>query len=152
MSKPRSTVTLTVLTAQAERALYWADHCGMLPQEVMEEGGQTTMVIEDVAYGELPFLIKLREEGIAYDSAWNADGDYEAGTEYCRFHPDGLLQNFGVYDHTINPDLGALMALIDNPARLRNYILVHHAAVTPLPWDNQVKYGTYYQARELINA
>lgn len=150
MAKPRSTVVLEVLTVHSAQVVELSAPFTCSKQKGYD--GITYYTFEGIAYGELPFLQKLRENGIAYTSAWTAEGDYQAGSEHCRFHPDGLLQRFEIYDHKINPDLDSLMELIDQPDKLRNFLLVHQASTVPLPWDNQVEYGRIHQARELILA
>ena len=144
----RSYVTLTVLTSQSSQAEeifdYSADDQG-------EKDGKTWYDFSDVGYGILPFGKKLQKAGIAHDSSWESGSGYGPGTHSCRFTEFGdlVLQDIG--DDQINPDLDALMALIDKPDELRQHILDHQKMFYVLPWDNQEEYGKVYRAKQLIS-
>lgn len=145
----RTSVTLTFPQHWEEKVTQIIDY--NTPNERWEETGALCVwSYEEVNYGELGFLSKLRDAGIAYTSKWDAGSEYGAGAEHHRFHPDGTEQNMQVYDADRNPELNSLLDLIDNPAQLRMYILLHKELTTPLPWDNQVEYGKLYLAKKLV--
>ncbi len=56
-----------------------------------------------------------------------------------------------LYDAEDNPPMNRLIALIDAPVALRQFILDHQASRAVLPWDNQVEYGKRYLLRHLID-
>lgn len=147
----RTYVTLYVKTSQAEAAAaVFGDIILDTPGYVVEYGKLTAWGFDEVNYGELPFLNKLREAGIAYDNTWDRGNDYGAGTESCRFTPEGEAILRTIYDDDLNPDIHELMARIDDPEALREFILQHKENTTTLPWDNQEEYGKTYQAMQLI--
>ena len=142
----RTTVILTILTKQVLQA-----------QEVIEHtdvsyvvGDLTEFQYYEVNYGELPFLDELSNAGIAYESYWQDGNEFTKGSQYCRFTPDGEVEITTVYDCDINPDLYKLLALIDKPDELREFILGHQERITALPWDNQEEYGKIHRAKKLI--
>ena len=144
----RTTVTLTVLNAQAAKAEVLFEFGA---DEEQSNAAVTSFIFNEVNYGTLDFLPALLAAGIAYDSEWERGNEYGRGTEYGRFTPEGKLALVTVDDENRNPDLDALLKRINEPHTLRTYILVHAKAVTSLPWDNQEEYGKLYQARQLIN-
>lgn len=106
----------------------------------------------DVNYGELPHLDELQDLGIAFDSEWEAGSEYGPGITFCRFTPEGDIQLHSMENEAKNPSMEALIARIDDPEDLRQYILEHKKLVTPLSWNKQVEYGQLYRAKQLINA
>lgn len=147
MSDP-TTVTLTVLTAQARaaEALFFHE-CS----EQHEDTVTTAYVFYEVNYGELTFLPTLRDAGIAYDSEWGSGDEYTAGTASCRFSQAGEIIRKDIYDDAVNPSLTLLIALIDQPVRLRQAILDHQEKVNvPLLEPVQEEYGKLYRAHMLL--
>ena len=150
----RTLVQLTILKNQSEQAKSFFTHP---PDEEDTSCGSgeiehSFFTFYEVNYGELDFLELLHEAGIAYDSSWNAGGEYGPGTSSARYTPEGDLILKHISDEQINPDLGTLMTLIDDPLGLRNFILTHKDRLTALPWDDQIKYGKLYLTRKLIGA
>ena len=141
----RTTVTLTVPRDFAD-LVEKLDEAN--EREPSTEGNLTYLTYYEVNYGELHFLKKLKEQGIPYDSAWCDGDEYGSGTKSLRFTPEGETIEMELYD--THPDMHALVALIDDPVALRQYILNHQASRQVLPWDNQVEYGKIYRARQLI--
>ena len=125
---------------------------GHEPIEKCDLDDLTFFDYRDINYGDLQFLNDLRERGIPYDQTWESGSNFEPGTEYCRFTPEGEIVIKNIYDSHINPDMDMLLELIDDHVSLKNYILKHKKQTTPLPWDDQVKYGKIYRTRQLINA
>lgn len=146
----RTSVTLYVLTAQKDEALELIGEESSEEGEVGIDSGQYYFSFEQVNYGNLLCLAKLREHGIAYESAWEAGDEYGPGTEYLRFTPDGEAVEITVYDSDQNPDLHKLLAHINNYDELREVIISHKKNITPLPWDNQVEYGKIYRMTQLV--
>ena len=143
----RTSVTLYVLTSQKERVKV----ISVFFEELEEDGDLTYFYFSEVNYGELSFLNKLMDAGIAFDSCWGAGSDYGAGTKSCRFTPAGELDVREVYKTQENPPLSGLMSLIDSPTQLREYIIQHRDEVTPLSWDNQEEYGKLHRTKKLIS-
>lgn len=106
---------------------------------------------EEVNYGELPFLPKMADAGIPYNSAWGTGSAYGPGTDYCRYTSEGCKVLLNVPDEDINPSIVALMTVIDEPIKLQEMVRNHHRDTTPLPWDNQVEYAKKYRVLKLIN-
>ena len=106
---------------------------------------------EEVNYGELPFLPKMADAGIPYNSSWSSGSNYGAGTEYNRYTSEGCTVFLNVFDEDINPSIVALMTVIDEPIKLQEMVRNHHQDTTPLPWDNQVEYAKKYRVLKLIN-
>lgn len=148
MSDP-STATLTVLTSQAAQAKELFDYESSEDPQV--DGPITNFIFNEVNYGDLPFLPALRNAGIAYDSNWSGGYEHEAGTLSCRFSPDGEAVEKEVYESDLNPDLDALLAVIDKPVQLRQYILDHKEKVTvPYLADANEEHGKLYRVRQLV--
>ena len=143
----RTTVELTVLTTQSKEAEALFDEAAA---ESGSSGEFTHYVFDEVNYGNLSFLQKLTDAGIAFNSYWGKGDEYDVGKEVCRFTSEGVLDNRELYDNDYNPDLDSLMKHINEPDKLREIIELHHKSVTPLPWDNQEEYGKLYRARQLI--
>lgn len=140
----RTYVNLTVQNEQADQARAIIDAaCGEASDET-DNGALICFGFEEVNYATLDCEGELQDAGIAYDKQWAAGGDYGAGSEYCRFTPDGQCLVFEVYDEAANPDLDQLLQRIDDPAVLRAYILDFRDAITPLPWKDQLDYGRLY--------
>ena len=106
---------------------------------------------EEVNYGTLPFLPKIADAGIPYNSSWSSGSNYGAGTEYNRYTSEGCTVFLNVFDEDINPSIAALMTVIDEPIKLQEMVRNHHRDTTPLPWDNQVEYAKKYRVLKLIN-
>jgi hypothetical protein len=111
-----------------------------------------TYYFEEVNYGELPFLNKLKEFGIAFTSNWESGAEFAGGNQYLRFDEQGDEVGICLYDNALNPQLYSLMQRIDKPAELRQYILDFKKDLEVLPWDNQEEYGKIYRAKQLIGA
>lgn len=144
----RTTVYLRVLNSQSVEA---QKHFTNETSEDALDDITTEFIFEEVNYGELPFLEALRKAGIAYDSSWSRGDEYDPGTESLRFDAEGKPFTSTVYESDINPNLGALIALINKPDELRAYLLKHQKKVADPPWDNQEEYGKLYQVKQLIN-
>jgi hypothetical protein len=145
----RTTVTLTVLEEQAIEAANLFKNFGQLDEEYVQDNLKSFVFLE-VNYGNLPFLHKLINAGIAFDSEWNNGGNYCAGIHFVRFDSEGLIHSNEVTDESYNPDLDELVKRIDDYDELKKYILDHKRNVIPLPWDNQVEYGKIHRALMLI--
>lgn len=146
-----SSVCLTVLTSQREKTeTLFSD----TSNEDAENGtGVWIYWFHEIDYGNLDFLTKLRDAGIAFDSSWDSGSEYEAGTSSCRFTFYGSCIEKNIYDSHVNPPIDMLMGFIDQPVNLRKYILDHQETISVLPLDqNQETYGKLYQAHKLIGS
>jgi hypothetical protein len=148
----RTTVTLTVLTAHADRAGEIFDEDN-LSEEASEsqDGLLTHFVFYEVNRGNLDFLDELTAAGISYDSRWEDGSEFSAGVESMRFTPDGGSEMKEVYDTHLNPNIEKLIELIDDHKALRGYILAHIEHVTALDWDKQEEYSKLFRAKQLIS-
>lgn len=144
----RTTVYLDVLVSQADdaRELFDYETC----DEYFNGEEFIEFQFDEINHGTLDFLDKLQEAGIAFDSSWSQGSEYGPGTTFCRFTSEGEVIRFDRYESEINPGMAGLMRLIDDPKALREAILDHHKATTPLPWDNQKEYGKLYRVKQLI--
>lgn len=107
---------------------------------------------EGINYGRLDFLHQLEDLGLAYDVRVHGGADYGPGMRHCRFHPSGKKQIIEYDDDEETLPLDKLMRYIQhrNLDGLVHFIRQHHAAITPLPWDNQDAYGKVHRTRRLI--
>ena len=149
----RTRVTLSFLASQQEKLdslLGKYDQPDTVGKNI-DGGGIVEYIYDEVNYGNLDFLDRLRDAGVAYDSSWDSGGEYTSGTAYCRFTEDGDCVEKSIYDDDINPNLHSLLALIETPAALVRYIRNHEEAVSVIFLDeSQVEYGKRYLAKKLI--
>jgi hypothetical protein len=108
---------------------------------------------EEVNYGSLDEEIRdaLVQAGIPFNWSWGTGADYGAGETYCRFTEDGAVRCIDLFEHDINPNVNELLALIDEPIKLREYVLDFVAARTPLSWESQEENSKRYRMLRLIN-
>ena len=143
----RTIVTLTVLLSQSELVESIAVE---VDNELADDPLQHYYFYE-VNYGELDFLPKLQELGIAYDSAWESGSDYGPGTSSCRFTPEGEAVLKKLEESDRNPDINSLMLLLDDYQKLKGYIQDHANKQMLLSWNNQEEYGKLYRTKQLIS-
>ena len=149
----RTRVTLSFLASQREKldSLLGKYEDPDTVDEKIDGGGIMEYIYDEVNYGNLDFLDRLRDAGIVYDSSWDNGGEYTSGTAYCRFTEDGDCVEKSIYDADINPNLQSLLNLIETPAALVRYIRVHEDQVSVTDLDEtQVEYGKRYLAKKLI--
>lgn len=107
---------------------------------------------EEINYGELDGLSNLRKAFIPYDSTWEAGLEFGRGTEYCRFNDDGESIIKEIFDEDLNPQIEDLLALINDPEALRQWILDHNARNAVLDWNTQMHNTKIARTRALIGA
>ena len=158
----RTHVELTVLTEHKERVLAFCKHG--LAEDPCEDSdgpeGFSYLSFEEVNYGELTFLSKLEETGIAYDSQWGRGDEYGCGVCWCRFDEKGIPHGGEAYDSELNPNIDDLEKIIakgsDLPLEryqaLVDYITAHRLKHTVPGWENQVHHGKIAQTRNLLAA
>ena len=147
----RTSVRLLILASQREaaEAIMYA-YGATADQDYAHGNGLWKYCFEGVNYGNLEFLDVLRDAGIAYDSSWSSGDGYGPGTESCRFTAVGEAV-IKPYDNALGVPLHGCLALIDNPAALRQYILDFQESLVVLALDeDQVTHGKTYQARKLV--
>lgn len=144
----RTTVTLSVLKVHSDET---KKHFEYDPEEETVGEQFVNFLFYEVNYGTLPFLGNLMEAGIPFTADWDSGGDYGPGSHFCRYTADGELQEIELSNEYVNPDLTRLMGLLDEPEALKEYIINHHKAVTPLPWDNQLEHCKVFRTKKLIN-
>jgi hypothetical protein len=143
----RTSVTLYFPRELAKEAAAIADH----PDAPEEDGDTACIQFSEVNYGNLDFLHKLRDAGIAYESQWSKGFEYGAGSTYGWFTPEGEFLSKDVYEADLNPPMNTLLIFIGTPVKLREYILEYKEKVAAPPWVNQVEYGKIYRTRKLID-
>lgn len=146
----RTTVVLSLLTSQVKEA---EELLGYLHQSCNEEcmDNITDFAFEEVNYGDLEGLVALEKASIAYESAWRAGCEYEAGTTSVRFTSEGEMIKKTIYDSDLSIPITDLMHLINQPGAILELIKNSNEEVQVLPWDNQEEYGKRYRARQLIS-
>lgn len=149
----RTYVNLYVPADLADQAREIITECYAEPSE--ESEGVTEALhhfgFEEVNYGNLGGLGELQAAGIAYNSEWDAGGEYGAGTQSCRFTKEGDAVVKTVYDDDIGISTFTLLPHIEYHAKLKELIQAHHEKVNPLSWDDQVENGKTYQLKQLID-
>lgn len=144
----RTTVTLSFLESQQDEAL---KHFSFVADEAWCDEPFAYHRFEEVNYGTLDFLDKLKASGIAYESEWDRGSEYGPGVKSVRFTPDGDVVEKEVYNSECSIDVHDLMALLNKPEELKDLITSTHQAVSVLPWENQEEYGKLYRAKQLIS-
>jgi len=148
----RTSVSLSFPTALLEKAKS-LDTSEDFDDPNWENDGITNFYFYEVNYGNLDFLDDFIKAGIAFDSHWDAGGDYGPGTRSVRFTPEGDLIDKEIYDEGVNPDIDTLMELLETPDQLIQYIKDWKEKVSVPDLDEyQVEYGKIYQAKKLISA
>ena len=120
--------------------------------EIDEKGELVSLYFREVNYGNLEEQEELSKHGIPYNYEWGNGDNYDAGSKYIRFTPDGQLVHIEYYESEINPPLEKLLELVSKPKELAEFVQQYANEKTPLPWDNQVEYGKIYRTRQLILA
>lgn len=152
----RAYVNLNIPLAHAEEVMALLREQQDLPNDQGPNDDETyNMGFEEVNNGNLVFLSELQRRGIAYNSSWGAGDEFSEGTQYLRFTPTGEAIKFDVYDteldvipiSKLDPVFHAPNGTVQDLLRI---VQQHVAAITPLPWDDQVAYGKVYRTRQLI--
>lgn len=112
----------------------------------------TAFYFREVNQGCIDEQDELTNVGIPYNYEWGNGDNYDAGSKYIRFTPDGQLVHIEYYESEINPPLEKLLELVSTPKELAEFVQQYANEKTPLPWDNQVEYGKIYRTRQLILA
>lgn len=120
--------------------------------EITEKGELVSIYFDEVNDGRIDEQDELTNVGIPYNYEWGNGDNYDAGSKYIRFTPEGQLVHIEYYESEINPPLEKLLELLDKPKELVQYIQQYSDDKTPLPWDNQVEYGKRYRTLQLLNA
>lgn len=121
-------------------------------EEQITEGVELVSIyLDEVNGGCINEQDELTKVGIPYNYDWGRGDNYEAGSKYIRFTPEGAIQRIEYYESELNPPLEKLLELIDKPKELIQYIQQYANDKTPLPWDNQVEYGKRYRTLQLLN-
>lgn len=143
----RTTVTLTVLKAQADAAKVFFEYEA---DEEYEADKFSAFTFYEVNYGNLDFIAKLVAAGIAFNSKWDSGSEYGPGTYYSRYTSEGEHKIWEIADSSINPSIDSLVLLLDRPIELHQFIVDHVENTTPLSWDNQLEYGKLFRTIQLI--
>ena len=92
----------------------------------------------------------LVQQGIPFESEWQAGCEFGVGTNYGRFTPKGEYVGLILYVGDQNPSMDELQNRLNNYDDLRDYIQAYKETHTPLPWDNQVNFGKRYLLNKLV--
>ena len=130
-----------------------------LVEEILPDYAEITTSLElssfyfhEVNNGCIEEQDQLTDLGIPYNYEWGMGDNYNPGSKYIRFTPEGDLQHIEYYDIELNPPLEKLLELVSKPKELAEYVQQHSDDKTPLPWDNQVEYGKIFRTLKLIIA
>lgn len=152
----RTSVTLTVpLEYSAEVRKLYAD-------EELDDSNESKDLIsftfQDVNYGELPELDKLKELGIAFDSEWQKGGDFDSGSKHLRFDIHGVpieaeLTPFSHYIYA--DDIGKILkgagSMVFKLTAISQIYTIYADQQKNLSWANQVEFGKLYRVNKLIS-
>ena len=112
----------------------------------------SSFYFSEVNNGCIEEQAQLTDMGIPYNYEWGTGDNYNPGSKYIRFTPEGEVEHIEYYENEINPPLEKLLELVSKPKELAEFVQKYSDDRTPLPWDNQVKYGKIYRTRQLILA
>lgn len=151
----RTYVELTVLNKHAVAAQKLFNFPAQ--NDECTDGVTTVFGFEEVNYGTLDFLDKLRDAGIPYNSRWSSGDGYEAGTQYSRYTSEGQIQTFELNDtEETSVDLNKLLEVIQRHGTtvnsIRAWVTYHQQAITPLPWEGQLDNVKKFLTLKLIGA
>jgi hypothetical protein len=109
------------------------------------------LVFEEVNYGELSNLDLLIENGIPYTATWERGGEFDPGSEYARFTPEGNVEVKTIYCSDESIPIHVLLSWAEKSTQfLLDSLNDANARIAVLPWDNQVQYGKIYKTKLLI--
>lgn len=143
----RSNVYLTVLNEHADQVLQLFAHT---IQGSEKEDHLCIFEMGEKSYGQLDGLKKLEAAGIAYDSSWDAEFEYEEGVSSLRFKPNGEAAHFTIYESAQSIRIATLMTMINDFDTLASFILEADKGITVPSWDNQLEYAKLFRAQQLI--
>ena len=143
----RTWVEIVVLTESLPQVKEFLDG------EYQISGGTelTSLYFDDVDIGCMEEQHELTKAGIPYNYVWGMGDNYNPGTKYIRFTPEGELEHIEYCESDINPPLEKLLELVPTPRELAEYVQQYSDEITPLPWDNQVEYGKRFRTLQLLN-
>jgi hypothetical protein len=144
----RTWVNLTTLAIHKDIVEPLAEEHGY--SSFYEDGPDAVWEFHDVDYGNLDFLKELQEAGVSYQSDWGSGSEFGPGSEFCWFDEEGDDHVKVVNDNEINPDLGILMTLLDEPEKLIAHIKTHQKLVETPSRENQEEYGKRFLTQKLI--
>jgi hypothetical protein len=117
-----------------------------------DDGPECFWIFYEVNYGNLDFLIQLKDAGVAFQSTWGNGSEFGAGTSYCWFNEEGEAFIKDIYESDINPPLPELMALIDQPDKLIQYLQIHAEKVKTPSFENQEEFGKRFLTKKLLSS
>ena len=120
--------------------------------------GVIRFTIDEVNYGDLPFLEELQKLGIAFHQYWESGSEYTAGERSLRFTEEGVAIHRSFFQSDIADQVEDALAKYDPQlsdqelgAQFRLLCESIKAQTETLPWDYQVEYGKLYRTRQLID-
>lgn len=159
----RSSVILKVLYSQRARVTELLDDSAGTYSEISVVIGPqdytkfTLLTFHEVNYGELPGLLELANQGIAYDVFWEAGSSFPGGTRSIRFIPEGYLEITEVYDNERGVNILTLLDIIDAQVlqdrlkTLEDFIRQEAIRLIPRAFtEDQATYGRYYRVKRLL--
>jgi len=149
----RTYVTLTVRLVDRDKTMKIATKDGWTPAEhdmFPENSMFIDIGFEDVNYGELPFLYKLEEAGIPYDSSWAKGDNYDEGTYYSRYTDDGQLLSVELNEEDYSIPIRTLVDLLPDYNELADYIRKQRDGIAIMSWINQERNSKLFLVNQLI--
>ena len=147
----RVVVSLTVPKECEKQAIKIINKQEGKPECIQDlNNGLVALEYSEVNYGELANLDLLVQQGIPFESEWQAGCEFGVGTNYGRFTPKGEYVGLILYVGDQNPSMDELQNRLNNYDDLRDYIQAYKETHTPLPWDNQVNFGKRYLLNKLV--
>lgn len=152
----RTTVTLTVLAAHKEKAIYLIHkEDGYPPDDESDGSAISCFTYYDVNYGTLEGLSQFKAEGIPYTFEWEAGEEYSAGNESLRFTPEGTAAFYNsckawpeeVIQECITEIQEAAASGSKTALEILEEKLNHHSIPS---WENQEALAKHYLATQLI--
>ncbi len=145
----RVDVVLTVLKEHLDRVIEISDNSHEEIQESVEDNF-THLIFSEVNYGNLDFLYKLQDEGIAYTSEFDAGSDWSTGQDVLRFTPEGEARNTHIYESDYSPNLTELIEHSKSGGSIDSLIEKVRERIYIPPWDNQAEWGKIYRLKQML--
>ena len=155
----RTYVELTIQKENEEETLAIAESDGWNTKYLDKKPTKNLIRIgfDEVNYGELNFLSKLENAGIAYTSSWGDGDEYVSGEQHGRYNKNGELKKLEVYndDYKICPvKLNEIICKRCSDGLkvylIKDLLKQHKNETIPLPWDDQLQYAKIFKTKQLL--
>ena len=122
-------VEIVVLTESLPQVKEFLDE----EAQISEGNILTSLYYHTVNNGCIEEQHELTKAGIPYNYEWGTGDNYDPGSKYIRFTPEGELQHIEYYENEINPPLEKLLELVSKPKELAEHVQKFAEDKTPLP-------------------